>query len=227
MCVNLLKYTEHYVVDNHSLCMDIIIVVIVIITIIIIIIIVFRVRAMFINLPGLITIVSLCCMIGHHHYQITITSIVFCIRAKYTNLPGLMMIVILCCVIGDYYCHNHRHCYHHYHHRLLFQSHVYQLAGSDDDRHPMLYDRSFYAVVFCFRAMFVNLPGLIMIVSLCCMIGVVMFAFYADCHPIEFGVIKKTDQVITHFHSMEHGQCWVHIFNACRPTDVGPGWKRY
>ena len=64
MCVNLLKYTEHYVVDNHSLCMDIIIVVIVIITIIIIIIIVFRVRAMFINLPGLMMIAILCYMIG-------------------------------------------------------------------------------------------------------------------------------------------------------------------
>ena len=51
MCVNLLKYAEHHVVDNHSLCMDIIIIVLVIITIIIII--VFCVRAMFINLPGL------------------------------------------------------------------------------------------------------------------------------------------------------------------------------
>lgn len=45
-------------------------------------------------------------------------------------------------------------------------------------------------------AMFVNLPGLILIVSLCCMIGIVMFAFYKDCHPIKYGVITMTDQLV-------------------------------
>ena len=35
-----------------------------------------------------------------------------------------------------------------------------------------------------------------MIVSLCCIIGVVMFAFYALRHPITYGDIPKTDQVI-------------------------------
>ena len=61
----------------------------------------------------------------------------------------------------------------------------------------------YYYYLLYFRAMFVNLPGLIMIVSLCCMIGVVMFAFYADCHPITYGVIDKTDQVTTHCLSVE------------------------
>ncbi|XP_046554451.1 sodium-coupled monocarboxylate transporter 2-like isoform X2 [Haliotis rubra] len=43
----------------------------------------------------------------------------------------------------------------------------------------------------------VNLPGLILIVSLCCMIGIVMYAFYADCHPIKFNnLISKTDQLL-------------------------------
>ncbi|KAK7111370.1 sodium-coupled monocarboxylate transporter 1-like [Littorina saxatilis] len=48
-------------------------------------------------------------------------------------------------------------------------------------------------------ALFVNLPGLIVIVCLACMIGVVMFAFYADCHPIKFGLISKTDQLVPLF----------------------------
>ena len=103
------------------------------------------------------------------------------------------MIVSQCCVIGHHHDHNHCHYY------------------------PIT------IIVFCFRAMFVNLPGLIMIVSLCCMIGVVMYAFYADCHPITYGVIKNTDQVITHFHSMEHAQCGAQILHVCLPTDKMSG----
>ncbi|CAL1548108.1 unnamed protein product [Lymnaea stagnalis] len=45
-------------------------------------------------------------------------------------------------------------------------------------------------------AMWINLPGLIFIVSTCCMIGIVMYAFYADCHPISFGLVDKTDQLV-------------------------------
>ncbi|RUS89950.1 hypothetical protein EGW08_002302 [Elysia chlorotica] len=43
-------------------------------------------------------------------------------------------------------------------------------------------------------AIWLNLPGLIFIVSAACMIGVVMYAFYVDCHPIRYGIIAKTDQ---------------------------------
>lgn len=45
-------------------------------------------------------------------------------------------------------------------------------------------------------AIWVNLPGLIFIVSAACMIGIVMFAFYVDCHPIHYGVVAKTDQLV-------------------------------
>ncbi|XP_046554449.1 LOW QUALITY PROTEIN: sodium-coupled monocarboxylate transporter 2-like [Haliotis rubra] len=49
-------------------------------------------------------------------------------------------------------------------------------------------------------AMLINLPGLIFIVSLCCMIGIVMFAFYADCHPLQFNnLIFSTDQLLPLF----------------------------
>ncbi|CAG5125867.1 unnamed protein product, partial [Candidula unifasciata] len=45
-------------------------------------------------------------------------------------------------------------------------------------------------------AMWINMPGLAFIVSACCMIGVVMYAFYADCHPITYGLVAKTDQLV-------------------------------
>ncbi|XP_059152872.1 sodium-coupled monocarboxylate transporter 1-like isoform X3 [Physella acuta] len=45
-------------------------------------------------------------------------------------------------------------------------------------------------------AMWINLPGLMFIVSTCCMIGIVMFAFYVDCHPITYGLVDKTDQLV-------------------------------
>ncbi|XP_046352936.2 sodium-coupled monocarboxylate transporter 1-like [Haliotis rufescens] len=46
-------------------------------------------------------------------------------------------------------------------------------------------------------ALFVNLIGLIFIVSMCCMIGIVMFAFYADCHHLQFNnLITSTDLLL-------------------------------
>ncbi|XP_046554446.1 sodium-coupled monocarboxylate transporter 1-like isoform X1 [Haliotis rubra] len=49
-------------------------------------------------------------------------------------------------------------------------------------------------------AMLINLPGLIFIVSLCCMIGIVMFAFYADCYPLKFNnLIFSSDQLLPLF----------------------------
>ncbi|XP_067672713.1 sodium-coupled monocarboxylate transporter 1-like [Haliotis asinina] len=49
-------------------------------------------------------------------------------------------------------------------------------------------------------SMLINLPGLILIVSLCCMIGIVMFAFYADCFPLRFNnLIFSTDQMLPLF----------------------------
>ncbi|XP_067672715.1 sodium-coupled monocarboxylate transporter 1-like [Haliotis asinina] len=46
-------------------------------------------------------------------------------------------------------------------------------------------------------ALFVNLIGLIFIVSMCIMIGIVMFAFYADCHHLQFtNLIFSADQLL-------------------------------
>ncbi|XP_067672711.1 sodium-coupled monocarboxylate transporter 1-like [Haliotis asinina] len=49
-------------------------------------------------------------------------------------------------------------------------------------------------------SLLINLPGLIFIITLCCMIGIVMFAFYADCHPLRFNnLIFSTDQLLPLF----------------------------
>ena len=45
------------------------------------------------------------------------------------------------------------------------------------------------------RALFFNLFGLIFILSLCCGVGLVMFAKYHACDPLQLGLIKQTDQV--------------------------------
>ncbi|XP_070184134.1 sodium-coupled monocarboxylate transporter 1-like isoform X2 [Littorina saxatilis] len=45
-------------------------------------------------------------------------------------------------------------------------------------------------------AMLVSLPGLMVIVSLSCLLGVIMFVFYSDCDPIKFGLISKFDQLV-------------------------------
>ncbi|RUS89822.1 hypothetical protein EGW08_002434 [Elysia chlorotica] len=45
-------------------------------------------------------------------------------------------------------------------------------------------------------AVWINLPGLLFIVTTACMIGICMFAFYADCHPIHYGIIAKSDQLV-------------------------------
>ncbi|XP_076436062.1 sodium-coupled monocarboxylate transporter 1-like isoform X2 [Babylonia areolata] len=45
-------------------------------------------------------------------------------------------------------------------------------------------------------AMLLSFPGLVIIVSMACFLGVIMFAFYADCDPIRFGLIEKSDQLV-------------------------------
>ncbi|KAK7484710.1 hypothetical protein BaRGS_00024118 [Batillaria attramentaria] len=67
------------------------------------------------------------------------------------------------------------------------------------------------------QALLVNLPGLILINIICFMIGIVMFAFYADCHPITYGVISKTDQLVP-LYAMDilgHLDGMVGIFVSC------------
>lgn len=45
-------------------------------------------------------------------------------------------------------------------------------------------------------AMLLSFPGLVIIVCMACLLGVIMFAFYADCDPIKFGLIDKSDQLV-------------------------------
>ncbi|XP_060576697.1 sodium-coupled monocarboxylate transporter 1-like [Ruditapes philippinarum] len=48
-------------------------------------------------------------------------------------------------------------------------------------------------------AMWLNFPGLVLIVTLTVLIGVVMFAFYSQCHPVKFGIVNKIDQLLPLF----------------------------
>jgi len=45
-------------------------------------------------------------------------------------------------------------------------------------------------------AVWMNFPGLVVIITLTCMIGITMFAFYKDCDPVKFGLINKADQML-------------------------------
>lgn len=45
-------------------------------------------------------------------------------------------------------------------------------------------------------AVWLNFPGLLLIISLTCMIGITMFAFYKDCDPFKSGLVGKADQML-------------------------------
>lgn len=45
------------------------------------------------------------------------------------------------------------------------------------------------------RALYVNLIGVILMISLACLCGIGLFAYYADCDPLKAGKIVKSDQV--------------------------------
>ncbi|XP_060601932.1 sodium-dependent multivitamin transporter-like [Ruditapes philippinarum] len=44
-------------------------------------------------------------------------------------------------------------------------------------------------------ALWINFPGLCVILMLACLVGVVMYAFYSTCDPIKFGLIMASDQL--------------------------------
>lgn len=50
-------------------------------------------------------------------------------------------------------------------------------------------------MISSFRALYFNLVGLICILSLCCGVGLVIFAKYYACDPVKLGLIKQSDQV--------------------------------
>ena len=43
--------------------------------------------------------------------------------------------------------------------------------------------------------MWMNFPGLCLILYIGCFIGVALYALYRNCDPIKFGTITATDQV--------------------------------
>ncbi|XP_048758673.2 sodium-coupled monocarboxylate transporter 1-like isoform X2 [Ostrea edulis] len=43
-------------------------------------------------------------------------------------------------------------------------------------------------------ALWLNFPGMFLILSLVCSVGVVMYAFYSECDPVSLKIISKTDQ---------------------------------
>ena len=64
------------------------------------------------------------------------------------------------------------------------------------DRYAMLCCGIICYVFLCFSALWINFPGLLVILLLSCLVGVVMYAFYSTCDPIKFGLIMASDQVI-------------------------------
>ncbi|XP_046573233.1 sodium-coupled monocarboxylate transporter 1-like [Haliotis rubra] len=48
-------------------------------------------------------------------------------------------------------------------------------------------------------AMWLNGLGLAVVVSLCCMIGVLLFAFYEECDPLQFNLVGRTDELVPLF----------------------------
>ena len=51
------------------------------------------------------------------------------------------------------------------------------------------------APVLCSSALWLNAPGLWIILYLGCLIGTVVYAFYSECDPISSGLISSKDQV--------------------------------
>lgn len=70
------------------------------------------------------------------------------------------------------------------------------------DENIMIYDLTLFPSIslvlsffFFLRAVWMNVPGLIVIVTLCCLDGLVIFAVYSGCDLIKSGKITSNDQV--------------------------------
>ncbi|OWF49417.1 Sodium-coupled monocarboxylate transporter 2 [Mizuhopecten yessoensis] len=48
-------------------------------------------------------------------------------------------------------------------------------------------------------AIWLNFPGLCLILYLCCFIGMVMYGFYRNCDPLKFGLVQSSDQLLPLF----------------------------
>ncbi|XP_069124075.1 sodium-coupled monocarboxylate transporter 1-like isoform X1 [Argopecten irradians] len=49
------------------------------------------------------------------------------------------------------------------------------------------------------KAIWLNFPGMTMILTLVCLVGVVMYSYYERCDPVSLGIIKSSDQLIPLF----------------------------
>lgn len=45
------------------------------------------------------------------------------------------------------------------------------------------------------RALLLNIPGMFIMITLSCLAGLVMYAYYADCDPLTIGIIDEPNQV--------------------------------
>lgn len=54
---------------------------------------------------------------------------------------------------------------------------------------------SWIVLLFLFSALWINVPGLTALVTVCSLCGMVIYAQYKDCDPIKHKDIDKSDQV--------------------------------
>ena len=60
--------------------------------------------------------------------------------------------------------------------------------------HPATNDNDLMCIVWC-RAMWINVPGLITLVTICSIAGMVVYAEYRHCNPVTIDRIHANDQV--------------------------------
>lgn len=65
-----------------------------------------------------------------------------------------------------------------------------------------LWQRSavFLLWLFSCRALLLNAPGMLFIITLCCATGVVMYAYYEQCDPLKAEIVDDPNQVSAHSH---------------------------
>lgn len=54
-----------------------------------------------------------------------------------------------------------------------------------------------FSYLFIYRALLLSMPGMALVFIISGFVGVVMYAFYAECYPVGYKLITKPDQVST------------------------------
>ncbi|ELT89215.1 hypothetical protein CAPTEDRAFT_91387 [Capitella teleta] len=54
-------------------------------------------------------------------------------------------------------------------------------------------------ILYVTGALLLNIPGMFIIITLCCLTGLIMYAYYAECDPILQGVIDDPNQLLPRF----------------------------